>query len=95
MAKIEPADNIKEFPATVIKNMISLATSGFGLVVALAWNELIRASIERYIDPILGKGGGIISLAIYAVVMTLLAVLVTMQLAQIQKRIEAEKETEK
>lgn len=86
--KIEPAEDIKELPLSMVKNMITLATSGFGLVVALAWNELIKTAVSQYIDPILGKGGGLISLLIYAVVMTLLAVLVTMQLAQIQKRLE-------
>lgn len=88
MAKIETPESAKELPAAVIKNMISLATSGFGLVVALAWNEVIKKTIENYVDPYLGKGGGLISMIIYAVVITLLAVIVTMQLGQLQKKFE-------
>jgi uncharacterized membrane protein (DUF106 family) len=88
MTKIETPDDAKELPAAVIKNMVSLATSGFGLVVALAWNEVIKKTVEQYIDPWLGKSGGLVSMLIYAVIITLLAVLVTMQLSQLQKKFE-------
>ncbi|MBU0576179.1 hypothetical protein KJ707_00905 [Patescibacteria group bacterium] len=88
MTKIETPDNPKDLPVAVIKNMVSLATSGFGLVVALAWNEVIKKTVQEYIDPWLGKSGGIVSMLIYAVVVTLLAVFVTMQLSQMQKKFE-------
>ncbi|MFH1959126.1 MAG: DUF5654 family protein [Patescibacteria group bacterium] len=88
MAKIETPSNSKDLPVAVIKNVISLATSGFGLVVALAWNEVIKKTVEEYIDPWLGKSGGIVSMLIYAIVITLLAVFVTMQLAQLQRKFE-------
>jgi len=88
MAKIETPDNPKDLPVAIIKNMISLATSGFGLVVALAWNEVIKKTVEEYVDPWLGKSGGIISMLIYAIVITLLAVIVTMQLSRLQKKME-------
>lgn len=88
MSKIKTPNNSKDLPVAVIKNIISLATSGFGLVVALAWNEVIKKTVEQYIDPWLGKSGGIISMLIYAVVITLLAVFVTMQLAQLQRKFE-------
>lgn len=87
--KIQTPEDPKDLPLAVIKNMVSLATSGFGLVVALAWNEVIKTTVERYIDPWLGKGGSLVSMLIYAVVITLLAVFVTMQLAQVQKKLEA------
>ncbi|MBP9819481.1 hypothetical protein KBC79_01960 [Candidatus Woesebacteria bacterium] len=95
MANIKPPEKISEFPVAVVKNMILLSTSGFGVVVALAWNELIKAIVEQYLDPLLGKGGGVISLLVYAVVMTLLAVLVTMQLAAIEKRFDPPQEIKK
>ena len=88
MTKIEAPNNPQDLPAAVIKNMISLATSGFGLVVALAWNEVIKKTVEQYIDPWLGKSGGLVSMLIYAVIITLLAVVVTMQLSQLQKKFE-------
>lgn len=88
MSKIETPNNPKDLPVAVIKNMISLATSGFGLVVALAWNEVIKKTVAEYIDPWLGKSGGIVSMLIYAIIITLLAVVVTMQLSQVQKKFE-------
>lgn len=68
--------------------MIALATSGFGVVVALAWNEAIKNTVETYVDPYLGRGSGIASLLIYALLMTILAVLVTMQLSSIERKLE-------
>jgi uncharacterized membrane protein (DUF106 family) len=88
MSKIKAPDKIEQLPLAIIQNMIALATSGFGLVVALAWNELIRTSITHYLTPILGVGGGIISLLVYAIAVTVLAVLVTMQLSKIEKRLK-------
>lgn len=92
MSKIETPETITELPLSIIKNIISLATSGFGVVVALAWNEAIKASVQQYIDPYLGKNSGVISLFIYALVVTLLAIFVTMQLAQMQRKLEKIKE---
>lgn len=93
MSKIDAPKNIQEAPLVIIKNMMALATSGFGVVVALAWNEAIKSTVQTYIAPILGENSGVISLFIYAVVVTLLAVLVTMQLAQVQKTLEEVNET--
>lgn len=88
MAKIKTPEKINELPLVVVKNMVTLATSGFGLVVALAWNEVIKTAVAEYIDPLLGKSGGLISLSVYALVMTVLAVFVTMQLANLEKKLE-------
>jgi hypothetical protein len=88
MANISTPNSLKEMPLSIVKNMIGLATSGFGVVVALAWNEAIKSAVETYIDPFLGENSGVISLFIYALVMTLLAVTVTMQLAHLQKTLE-------
>lgn len=97
MPPIETPNQFQEFPLALIKNMIMLATSGFGVVVALAWNEAIKATVATYIDPYLGASSGVISLFIYAVVMTTLAVVVTMQLAAVEKRLSLlqKKEDEK
>ncbi len=46
MPDIKPPDSLSEFPAALIKNMVVLATSGFGVVVALAWNEFIKTTID-------------------------------------------------
>ena len=88
MANIDAPNSIQEMPLTIIKNMIALATSGFGVVVALAWNEAIKTSVQTYISPILGENSGVISLFIYAAIVTLLAVVVTMKLTNVQKTLE-------
>jgi len=87
MPKIQPPNQLKELPGSVVKNMIMLATSGFGVVVGLAWNEAIKASVETYIAPYLGVGSGVVSLFIYAALMTFLSVIVTMQLAGVERRL--------
>jgi hypothetical protein len=94
MSKIEAPEKLDELPLAIIKNVISLSTSGFGLVVALAWNELIRTTVSQYLTPILGEGGGIISLLIYALTVTTLAVIVTMELAKVQRRLEKKGQAE-
>lgn len=80
---------VKESPKLhneIVKQMLTLATSGFGLVAALAWNEAIKEVVETYIKPIIGGNSGIISLLIYAVVITMLAVLVTYNLSKVVKK---------
>jgi hypothetical protein len=88
MSAIQSPNRIDQFPLAVLKNMIILCTSGFGLVVALAWNEVVQTTVEKYINPYLGKDSGLISLLIYAVLMTALAVFVTMQLTRLQHKLE-------
>ncbi len=95
MADIKTPNSIKDMPLAIVSNMVALATSGFGLVVALAWNEAIKTTVEEYINPLLGEQSGVISLFIYAIVMTLLAVAVTMQLAKVQKTLEHAAEQDK
>jgi uncharacterized membrane protein (DUF106 family) len=70
----------------VLKQMLTLATSGLGLVAALAWNELIQELVTVYIKPLIGGASGIISLLIYAVLVTLLAVIVTYNLTKLIKK---------
>ena len=47
-------EEIKKYKLAVVKQMLTLATSGFGLVAALAWNELIRTFINDYINIRIG-----------------------------------------
>ncbi len=88
MPDIQPPEHIHEFPLAVVKNMLALAASGFGLVVALAWNAFIQKLVSDYIAPYLGKNSGILSMFIYAVVVTVLAVFATMHLTNLQRRLE-------
>lgn len=76
----------KTFKKEILEKMLTLATSGFGLVAALAWNELIKELVGQYIKPLVGGASGIISLAIYAVLITVLAVVVTYNLSRLIKK---------
>src|SRR5438105_4975170 len=72
----------------VINQMIALSTSGFGLVAALAWNNVIQEVVNNYVKKFLPNNSGIVSLTLYAVIVTVLAVTVTYQLTHIKDRIE-------
>ncbi|KKP81355.1 MAG: hypothetical protein UR81_C0001G0026 [Candidatus Levybacteria bacterium GW2011_GWB1_35_5] len=72
----------------LVKQMLTLATSGFGLVAALAWNNLIQEFVASYVKKFLPNGGSIISLLIYALVVTILAVIITYQLSKISERVK-------
>lgn len=69
----------------VIRQMLTLATSGFGLVAALAWNNVIQEFVNTYVKKVLPNGSGIWSLLIYAVVVTILAVFTTYNLSKFLK----------
>lgn len=71
---------------TVVEEILKLSTSAFGLVAALAWNELIKEVVTQYIKPIAGESSGIISLSIYAVIVTTLAVIVTINLSRLTNK---------
>ncbi len=67
----------------VLKQMATLAASGFGLVSALAWNDLVRDAIDSYIKPYVTVGAGLVSQLLYASIITLLAVVVMLQLTRL------------
>jgi len=88
MPKIKPPKSNKELPKAVIRQMSTLATSGFGLVAALAWNNVIKEAVEIYIKPIIGEKSGLFSLIIYAILITALAITVTFQLSKLEEKFE-------
>lgn len=73
----------KKLHLEILKQMITLATSGFGLVAALAWNNVIQEFVKVYINRFLPTGSSVVSLLLYAVIVTIIAVLVTYQLTKI------------
>lgn len=82
----ETSEEKKQFHKELIDQMVTLATSGFGLVAALAWNEAIQAFVKEYIEKFYPGGAGIISKFIYAVLITIFAVLITYQLSRLASR---------
>lgn len=90
--KIELPEDAKDLPLAIVKQMITLSTAGFGLVAALAWNEVVKAGLDTYIKPYLPKDSQFLSLLLYAVIVTTLAVLVTLQLTKLQQHFLKSKE---
>lgn len=77
----------KAFHIEVVKQMVTLSTSGFGLVAALAWNNVIQEFVNVYVKKWLPQGSSVISLLLYAVIVTFLAVTVTLQLSRVLDRL--------
>ena len=86
--KLQKQEQKRDYTLEVIKQMLTLATSGFGLVAALAWNSVIQELVNNYIKKFLPTNSGIISLLLYAVIVTALAVVVTLQLTRIKDELE-------
>lgn len=78
----------KRLHTEIVSQMLTLATSGFGLVAALAWNSFIQEFINSYVKKWLPKDGGVLSLFVYAVLITILAVTVTLQLSRLLERLK-------
>ncbi len=77
----------RRFHEELIVQLIALSTAGFGFVAALAWNEAIKQFVTDYLSPYI-PGSGFISLLIYALLVTLLGVLVTFQLSRLASRFQ-------
>lgn len=86
MSKEKQSDN--KLHIDIMKQMVTLATSGFGLVAALAWNNVIKELVEIHIKPHLPEGSSLFSLFLYAVIVTGLAVAVTYNLTRLIKHLE-------
>lgn len=74
--------NERKFHHELAQELVTLSTSGFGLVAALAWNETIQRAVDDFITPRI-PGSGLVSKLIYAILVTLLAVLITYQLSRL------------
>ena len=80
----------KKFHEELITQLLTLSTAGFGLVAALAWNQAIQAFVAEFIIPRV-PGSGIISQFIYALIITIFAVLITYQLSKIASHLSSKK----
>ncbi len=65
-----------------LATMISLATAAFGVVAALAWN----AFITEFVKSALPAQSGLMGLLVYAVVVTVIAVVVIVWLGKLAER---------
>ena len=73
-------------PRMFVQTMITLASASLGLIAALAWNEAIRATLRR----VLGEDDSLVGLYTYAILATVLAIVVLLALARLAARIGGE-----
>ena len=71
-----------EVKSGYIGTMIALATVAFGLLAAGAWNKFIADLIAIFLKP----GSGVFAELIYAVLVTVLAIVVIQALGKIAER---------
>jgi len=70
----------KEF----FERFAALVTGAFTFVAALAWNSAIQAIIEKYFSP----KEGIMGMIIYAVIVTLIAIIAIIQINAVAHALE-------
>lgn len=70
----------------VIQTVITLVSAAFGLIVALAWNEAIKALMEQ----ILGKEDNLAGLFTYAILATVIAIVVVILLGKLAAKVGGE-----
>jgi hypothetical protein len=85
------ADTGKPMKIQVLETIAALMTAAFGFIAALAWNGAIVATITKY----LSTGNGLTGLYIYAIIVTIIAViagvLIARALGKAKKSIGGEK----
>jgi len=72
----------------LIDKLAALITAAFGLVAALAWNETIKAIFRN----IFGTQETIWSWVVYAAIVTVIAVFVTLRIAKMAAKAKNQKE---
>ena len=66
----------------VIEKLSALIIAAFGLVAALAWN----GAIQTIFKSIFGEASSVVAMLTYAIVVTIIAVIVTIWIGRIEAR---------
>ena len=70
------ADNVTKL---IMETILGLITTAFAFVAGLAWND----AIQKLIESVIGAGDALPTLFIYAIIVTIVAVVVTVLLARV------------
>lgn len=76
----------KETTRMVLQSMIALSSAALGLVAALAWNDAIKETMKH----LLGDDESLASKYTYAILATLIAVVVVLVLARVAAKVGGE-----
>ncbi len=66
------------FKVQLLETFAALITAAFGLVAALAWNEAIKQAVAA----VFGTEDDLVGLTVYAIIVTVLAVIMTLLIAR-------------
>jgi hypothetical protein len=80
--------NLVETKKEVLVQTATLINGAFALVAAFAWNEAIKALINKYVPA----GSTLYSQFIYAIVVTIVVVIVSHRLTSLIKRYKPDEE---
>ena len=73
---------VNEVKKLIMETILALITTAFAFVAGEAWNSAIQALIES----VIGTGNAIPSLFTYAIIVTILAVIITVLIARVAGR---------
>lgn len=76
--------NLQDIKKESIEKLSALITAAFGLVAALAWN----AAILKIFAIVFGSSSDLVALILYAVIVTIIAVIVTIYIGRIAGRLK-------
>lgn len=79
---------MQKFREELRKKSFGYITTAFGLVAGLAWNEAIKSSIEQFF-PL--SQNGMIAKFVYAIVITVVLVLISVYILAIPEKEDAKK----
>ena len=77
-----------EVTKLIMETILGLINTAFSFVAGLAWND----AIQKLIESVIGTGDALPSLFVYAIVVTIVAVLVTVILARVAGKMGVELE---
>jgi hypothetical protein len=77
-----PLTRLQETKKQVFLQTLTLINAAFALIAALAWNEAVKALIDRFFKA----GSGLYSRFGYAIIVTVLVVLVTTRLTKLTEK---------
>jgi uncharacterized BrkB/YihY/UPF0761 family membrane protein len=75
-----------------LKTMTTLITTAFALVAGLAWNAAIQALIKEFIPT---GGAAVVSMITYAIIVTIIAVIVTVLFARTMEKLGIDMDKDK
>ena len=75
----------KSMRTQVVETIAALITAAFGLIAALAWNTAISDAVKQYLSP----GSAITAEFVYAILVTILAVIFAVWIARVVSKYHA------